>query len=97
MYRRQSKQISYEGRQGASDKRANNRVAEFGSNMAESGRWRAPVPSQVYSSSDKLDRIPKDHSYYFGGQPELYYAAEFIKDLNKRITEREAEPEDDLT
>ena len=37
----------------------------------------------VYSSSDKLDRIPKDHSYYFGGQPELYYAAEFIKDLNE--------------
>jgi hypothetical protein len=50
----------------------------------------------VYSSSDKWDRIPKDHSYYFGGQPELHYAAEFIEDLNERITEREAESEDDL-
>ena len=30
IYRRQSKQISYKGRQGASNKRANNRLAEFG-------------------------------------------------------------------
>ena len=50
----------------------------------------------VYSSSDKWVRIPKDYSYYFGGQPELYYTAEFIKDLNKRIAEQEAESEEDL-
>ncbi len=50
----------------------------------------------VYSSSDKWVRIPKDHSYYFGGQLELYYTAEFIKDLNERIIEREAESKDDL-
>lgn len=49
----------------------------------------------VYSSSDKRVRIPKDHSYYFGGQPELYQAAEFIKDLNERIAEQEAESEED--
>ena len=50
----------------------------------------------VYSSSDKWARIPKDHFYYFGGQPELHYAAEFIEDLNERITEQEAESEDEL-
>jgi len=38
MYRRQSKQISYKGRQDASNKRANNRLAEFGSNIAEFNR-----------------------------------------------------------
>jgi hypothetical protein len=50
----------------------------------------------VYSSSDKWARIPKNHSYYFGGQLELHYAAEFIEDLNEHITEREAESKDDL-
>jgi len=50
----------------------------------------------VYNSSDKWDRIPKDYSYYFVGQPDLDRAGEFIKDLNERITEREAESEDDV-
>ena len=50
----------------------------------------------VYNSSDKWDRIPKDYSYYFVGQPDLDRAGEFIKDLNEGITEREAESEDDV-
>jgi hypothetical protein len=50
----------------------------------------------VYSSSDKWACIPKNHSYYFSGQLELHYTAEFIKDLNERIIEREAKSKDDL-
>jgi hypothetical protein len=50
----------------------------------------------VYNSSDKWDRIPKDYSYYFVGQPDLDRAGEFIKDLNERIMEQEAGSEDDV-
>jgi hypothetical protein len=42
---------------------------------------------RVYSSSDKWARIPKNYFYYFSRQLELYYIAEFIKNLNKRIIE----------
>jgi hypothetical protein len=48
----------------------------------------------VYSSSDKCVRIPKDHSYYFGGRLELYRVGEFIKDLNEHIAEQEAKSEE---
>ena len=50
----------------------------------------------VYNSSDKWDRIPKNYSYYFVGQPDLDQAGKFIKDLKERITEREAESEDNV-
>ena len=42
---------------------------------------------RVYNSSNKQDYIPKDYSYYFVGQLDLNQVGEFIKDLNKRITE----------
>ena len=50
----------------------------------------------VYSSSNKWARIPKDYFYYFSRQLELYYTAEFIKDLNKCIIEQEGESKDKL-
>jgi hypothetical protein len=50
----------------------------------------------VYNSSDKWDRIPKDYSYYFEGQPDLDRVGEFISDLKERIAEQEAESEEDV-
>jgi len=52
IYRRQSKQISYKGRQGASNKRANNRLAEFGR------IWQVTRPSTVISPHPPKKSLP---------------------------------------
>ena len=49
----------------------------------------------VYSSSDKIARIPLD-PLFFSKKPKLKLAIKFAKDLNKIITKQEAKSKDNL-